>query len=93
MLVISRKISCNADEAGGAPARSCTYRGVAAHVLINVVAFDENHWLDPRKVMPIKGRRAGLSHRSSGVVNVAQFNPWQAHMIVVDPYELDVRRS
>jgi hypothetical protein len=24
------------------------------------------------------------SHRSSGVVNVAQFNPWQAHAIVVD---------
>jgi hypothetical protein len=25
-----------------------------------------------------------MSHLSSGVVNVAQFNPWQAHVIVVD---------
>jgi hypothetical protein len=25
-----------------------------------------------------------LSHLSSGVVSVAQFNPWQAHVIVVD---------
>ena len=31
-----------------------------------------------------QGRRAGLSHLSSGVVSVAQFNPWQAHVIVVD---------
>jgi hypothetical protein len=25
-----------------------------------------------------------LGHLSSGVVSVAQFNPWQAHVIVVD---------
>jgi hypothetical protein len=38
-----------------------------------------------------QGTRAGLSHLSSGVVSVAQFNPWQAHVIVVDAYAPPIR--
>ena len=64
-----------------APIELGTANGIRISILLETGAVSNGYGFSST---PARGRRAGSGHLSSGVVSVAQFNPWQAHVIVVD---------